>query len=55
MTDAFTKCVELEALCDKEAQTVARALFEKWICRHGLQLEIVSDGGKEFCTKIVVS
>ena len=53
MTDAFNKYVELVALCDKEAQTVSTALFEKWICRHGLPLEIVSDGGKEFCYKIV--
>jgi transposase InsO family protein len=32
---------------------VALALFSRWLCRHGLPLEIVSDNGKEFCNKIV--
>ena len=33
MTDAFTKYVELVALLDKEAPTVATGIFERWICR----------------------
>ena len=33
MTDAFTKYAEVIALENKEANTVARAFFEKWICR----------------------
>ena len=38
ITDAFTKYVELVAVCGKEVQTVATALFEKWICRHVIPL-----------------
>ena len=52
MTDAFTKYVELVALPDKEALTVTSAVFNRWICRYGLPLEIVTDQGKEFCNKM---
>ena len=51
--DAFTKYVQLIAIPDKHAETVATALFTRWLCRHGLPNEIVSDGGKEFCHEIV--
>ena len=50
ITDAFTKYVELVAIPDKSALS---ALFSRWLCRHGLPLEIVSDGGKEFCYEVV--
>ena len=53
MTDAFSKLAELVALPNKEAQTVAEALFNRWICRYGLPEEILSDGGKEFCNDTV--
>jgi hypothetical protein len=36
MTDAFTKYVELVALPDKEAVTVASAFFNRWVCRYGV-------------------
>ena len=52
ITDAFTKYVELVAIDNKEANTVAEAIFEKWFCRYGIPMEIVTDGGKEFCAKI---
>ena len=52
MTDAFTKYVELVALPDKEALTVTSAIFNRWICRYGLPLEIVTDQGREFCNKM---
>jgi hypothetical protein len=52
MTDAFTKYVELVALADKEAETTGEAIFNKWICRYGTPLEIVSDNGKEFRNKL---
>ena len=48
ITDAFTKYVELIALPNKEAETVATAFFNRWICRYGVPLEIVTDQGKEF-------
>jgi transposase InsO family protein len=53
ITGAFSKYVELVAIPDKTATTVASALFSRWLCRHGLPLEIVSDGGKEFCNEAV--
>ena len=52
MTDAFTKYVELVALPNKEAITTGSAIFNRWICRYGTPLEIVSDGGKEFCNNL---
>ena len=52
ITDAFTKYVELVAINNKEAATVAEAIFKKWFCRYGIPMEIVTDGGKEFCAKV---
>ncbi|MGV1013323.1 MAG: DDE-type integrase/transposase/recombinase, partial [Flavobacterium sp.] len=52
MTDAFTKYAEITAVDNKEANTVARALFEKWICRFGCPVEFTSDNGKEFCNEL---
>ena len=49
ITDSFTKYVELVAINNKEASTVAEAIFKKWFCRYGIPMEIVTDGGKEFC------
>jgi transposase InsO family protein len=53
ITYAVLKFAELIALPDKQAPTVAEALFSRWFCRHGLPLEIVSDQGKEFCNEVV--
>ena len=52
ITDAFTKYAEIVAIPDKEATTVAEALFDKWICRYGVPVEILTDKGKEFCNKL---
>ncbi len=52
MTDAFTKYAEICAIPNKEAPTVARELFEKWICRFGCPVEFTSDNGKEFCNEL---
>jgi hypothetical protein len=52
MTDAFTKYVELVAVENKEASTVGSAIFERWICRYGSPLEIITDQGKEFCNQL---
>jgi transposase InsO family protein len=37
----------------KALPTVDSALFSRWLRRHGLPLEIVSDNGTEFCNEIV--
>ena len=52
LTDAFTKYIELAALPNKEAPVVAQAIFEKWICRHGCPLELISDKGSEFTSQL---
>ena len=55
MTDACTKYVELVAIDNKEASTVAEALFTRWICRYGVPLDIVTDKGREFCAELTES
>jgi hypothetical protein len=52
ITDAFTKYVELVVLPNKEVLTVVTALLNRWICRHGLPLEFITDQGKEFTNKM---
>ena len=53
ITDAFTKYTELVPLLNKEASTVARAFFERWICRFGVPTVIISDRGKEFLNSVM--
>ena len=52
LTDAFTKYAVMLAIDNKEATTVAKAIFENWICKFGTPLEFVSDNGKEFCNNL---
>ena len=52
ITDAFTKYVELVSLPNKEAPTVTEAIFNRWICRYSVPIEIVTDQGKEFCNEL---
>jgi hypothetical protein len=33
--------------------TVAEAVFNQWICRHGTQIMLLSDQGKEFCNEMI--
>ena len=52
MTDAWSKIVELAALPNKQADTVAKCFFERWICRYSVPLVVVSDNGKEFANEL---
>jgi hypothetical protein len=52
LANAFTKYAEICAIPNKESATVARELFEKWICRFGCPIELTSDNGKEFCNEL---
>ena len=54
-TDSFSKLVELTAIPDKSAPTVAKAFYEKWICRYGAPIQFVSDQGREFTNSILTS
>ena len=53
MSCAFSKWVEVVPLENKEAPTVAKAIFEQWICRRGVMHQLVSDGGKEFANTLL--
>jgi transposase InsO family protein len=53
MTDAFTKYVELAALPDKTAVSVAEALMSFWFTRYTVPKEILSDNGREFCNELM--
>jgi transposase InsO family protein len=52
MTDAFTKYAELVVIPSKDAATVAKAIYDRWICRFGCPLQVVTDQGKEFCAQL---
>jgi transposase InsO family protein len=53
ITDAFTKWVELVAVADKSATSIANAFFDTWICRYSVPKTLLSDNGKEFCNSIL--
>jgi hypothetical protein len=48
ITEAFTKY----AIENKEAETVAKAIFSEWFCKFGIPAQIHTDGGKEFVNKL---
>ena len=53
VTDYFTKCINLYALSDKSAKTVAQHLFDNYISQHGVTEILHSDQGKEFEAQVV--
>ena len=53
ITDAYTKWTEVVGIADKSAETIARALMERWLVRFSGMDILVSDQGKEFCNQIV--
>ena len=48
MQDHFTKWGEGREICGKKALTVADAVVQDWILKHGTPVTIHSDRGKEF-------
>jgi hypothetical protein len=52
ITDSFTKWVEIVAIPNKEAETVASGFYYKWICRFSAPHTVISDQGSEFTAKI---
>ncbi len=52
ITDAFTKYALVTAVENKEAETVAKAIFSEWFCKFGIPAQIHTDGGKEFVNKL---
>jgi hypothetical protein len=53
VTDAFSKFAKLIAIPDQCAETVAEALYSRWLCRYSLQLGIKLDLGMFFCNEVV--
>jgi hypothetical protein len=37
---------------NKDAETVAKAIFENWFCKFGIPAQLHTDGGKEFVNKL---
>ncbi len=51
--DAFLiKLAELVPFKDKEAGTVAKAIVDTWICIYSTPKVLVTDRGREFCSKL---
>ncbi|KAG7311665.1 hypothetical protein JYU34_002718 [Plutella xylostella] len=48
MIDRFTRWPEVVPVRDMTAHTVARAIYESWICRFGCPLFLTSDRGVQF-------
>ncbi len=53
ITDAFTKYAVVTSIPNKDAQTMAKAIFEQWFCKFGIPAQIHTDGGKEFVNKLL--
>ncbi|BHF79359.1 hypothetical protein SprV_0702247900 [Sparganum proliferum] len=53
MVDCFTKMAEAVPLPDASAPTVARAIFNGWICRWGAPDQLHSDRGSSFESSVV--
>ena len=53
MTDYFTKWTEVYAMPHMEAATVARKLVEEFICRYGALVELHTDKGRQFDSKLL--
>ena len=52
MVDLFTRWVEIEAIPDARAETVADALVSKIILRHGCSVQLLSDRGSQFTSRL---
>jgi hypothetical protein len=50
--DAFTKYPHVTATENKEAETVAKAIFSEWFCKFGIPVQVHTDGGNEFVNKL---
>ncbi len=53
-TDSFSKYAELVAISERTPETVAIAIFTRWICRYGVPTEIITNREKEFCNEVTV-
>ena len=54
ISDWFTKWTESVAISDMETKTVARAFIDNFLCRYGAPLQIYSDQGRCFESKLMI-
>jgi hypothetical protein len=52
ITDAFNTYVVVTSIQNKNAETVADAIFKEWFCKFGIPAQIHTDSGKEFVNKL---
>jgi len=52
--DYLTKWVEVFAIPNQRAETIARLFVEGVVCRHGAPKELLSDGGTNFLSNLVL-
>ncbi len=52
ITDVFTKYALVTPVENKEAETVAKAIFSIWFCKFSILAQIHTDSGKEFGNKL---
>ncbi len=52
INDAFTKYAVVTAIANKDAETVADAIFKEWFCKFRTPAEIHTYGRKEFINKV---
>jgi hypothetical protein len=52
ITDAFNKYAVVTSIQNKNAETVADAIFKEWFCKFGIPAQIHTDRGKEFVNKL---
>ena len=52
--DYLTKWVEVFAVPDQKAETIARLFVEGVVCRHGAPEELLSDRGTNFLSNLVL-
>ena len=52
VTDCFTKYIKIYAIPNQEAETVAQVLTQEFFSRYGIPLELHSDQGTQFKSKL---
>ena len=53
VTDCFTKWVEALPLSNMRTKTIAEEFFREIVCRYGVPLEVYTDQGRNFDSKLI--